>query len=317
MLIERYVYAVTRYLPKENRQEIEREICSLIEDMLEEKGDIEAVLEILGDPEKFAENYQERKTYLIGPALFNQYLFVLKIVLFSVFLGLTVATTSGFVFGESKGVLDTILQYFGTIINGTIQGAAWVTIIFAIMERSGKGWKQLKDEKWTIAQLPEIPNQKAEIKKGESIFNIIFSTIFFLLFYYFQKYMAIYIPSEGKTEVIPFFNQDNLTLVTWFILGLFLVGLGREILKVIYGKWTFQLAVSYSILTGISTVLFVFFLKSPLIINEIFSKRLMEILQENKVTVGNFDLFNNGLLAVIVVISIIEIGMAFYRSTRK
>ena len=57
-LIARYVYAVTRELPENQRLDIDKELRSLIEDMLDERcsgsdpaiTDIEAVLSELGNP---------------------------------------------------------------------------------------------------------------------------------------------------------------------------------------------------------------------------------------------------------------------------
>lgn len=61
-LIERYLYAVTKQLPAKSRRDIERELRSLIGDMLEERcgeiapteRDIRVVLTELGTPTELA-----------------------------------------------------------------------------------------------------------------------------------------------------------------------------------------------------------------------------------------------------------------------
>jgi HAAS len=89
-LIDTYISEVGRRLPKKNRADIEAEIRSTLEDMLEERGrkagkpvDDELVVEVLrefGAPEKVAASYQGER-YLISPQLFPTFLLVLKIVL--------------------------------------------------------------------------------------------------------------------------------------------------------------------------------------------------------------------------------------------
>ena len=79
--MERYVYAVTRRLPKSQRQEVARELEELIGDMLEDGDTMESVLARLGDPAEFAKKYQDGARYLIGPAYFENYVWLLRIVL--------------------------------------------------------------------------------------------------------------------------------------------------------------------------------------------------------------------------------------------
>lgn len=61
-LFERYIYAVTQQLPMKQRADIEQELRSLMEDMLDERvqgreattEDIESVLQELGPPNEMA-----------------------------------------------------------------------------------------------------------------------------------------------------------------------------------------------------------------------------------------------------------------------
>ena len=64
-LIERYIYAVTKKLPKRMREDISKELYSLIMDMLESRcgeikptdKDIRVVLTELGTPSDLANNF--------------------------------------------------------------------------------------------------------------------------------------------------------------------------------------------------------------------------------------------------------------------
>ena len=73
-MIERYVYDVVRRLPQSQREDISRELRTLIDDMMEERADsgkteqenAEEVLKELGSPFALAGKYRDSKKYLIG-----------------------------------------------------------------------------------------------------------------------------------------------------------------------------------------------------------------------------------------------------------
>jgi uncharacterized membrane protein len=66
--LERYIYAVTKKLPEKQRGDIEKELRSLIGDMLADRvgeneassDDMEAVLIELGNPNELADQYREK-----------------------------------------------------------------------------------------------------------------------------------------------------------------------------------------------------------------------------------------------------------------
>ena len=89
-LINRYVYEVTRRVPKEQRDEIELELRELIGDMLEGLT-LDQVFAKLGDPAVFARKYREDKNYVISPEYYDNYVWVMKIVLICVWAGLFIS----------------------------------------------------------------------------------------------------------------------------------------------------------------------------------------------------------------------------------
>src|SRR5512147_2725667 len=92
-LIDKYIAEVGKHLPRKNRADIEAEIRSTLEDMLDErtqgkgpadKGPVDeaTVMELLkeyGSPREVAATYQIHQ-YLIGPRLFPIFEMVLRIV---------------------------------------------------------------------------------------------------------------------------------------------------------------------------------------------------------------------------------------------
>src|SRR5512134_906098 len=101
-LIDRYVAEVGRRLALvKGRKDIENELRSTLEDMLEDRSrqagrprDEAMEIELLkeyGAPDKVAATYNPHP-YLIGPRMFPLFIMILKIVIFGVAIGLTVVT---------------------------------------------------------------------------------------------------------------------------------------------------------------------------------------------------------------------------------
>src|SRR5512139_1826468 len=99
-LIDRYVIEVGKHLPRKNRQDIQRELRSTLEDMLADRSEASgqpvdeamtiALLKEYGSPEKVAASYTPTR-YLVGPRLYPLFLMVTQIVvavLFCVMLAL-------------------------------------------------------------------------------------------------------------------------------------------------------------------------------------------------------------------------------------
>jgi uncharacterized membrane protein len=83
-LIDSYLHAVTENLPETTREDVISELRANIYDMLPcdyTENDVREVLVKLGNPVRLADDYSERKKYLIGPALYDSYLsYITKLV---------------------------------------------------------------------------------------------------------------------------------------------------------------------------------------------------------------------------------------------
>ena len=72
--IERYVYAVKKHLPADQKEDIGNEIRALILEQVSEDDafeKIETVLKDLGSPRKLAYSYRNKNRSLIGPEHFE------------------------------------------------------------------------------------------------------------------------------------------------------------------------------------------------------------------------------------------------------
>lgn len=190
-LIDRYVAEVGKYLPRRNRADIEAEIRSTLEDMLDERkqgegpDDEATVIQLLkeyGTPRKVAESYGA-KQYLIGPRLYPTFILVSQIaisvllVIMLVGLGLGLADTEltgpGFLLTVGESLLDmlgSLIAVFGNIV-----------LVFAILERTLPADELEKEiEEWDPAKLASEPDPD-RVKFGDQIFTILFTAAFLIV----------------------------------------------------------------------------------------------------------------------------------------
>lgn len=316
-MIERYIYAVTKELPENYRDEVALDLKALIyemiddcDDQLSEEQKIESVLRKLGHPKKLAAKYRGKERYLIGPGYFDRYLFFIKIVLLSILIGISVSVGMR-ALTSNEGVIEVIVDYLFTLFSASLQGLAWVTLIFALLEYYdvSLGAESAADE-WDPASLPLPPERKADISRGESIFSIIFSTVFLILFVLLSDRIGIYYDIGSDYTFIPLFNTEVLDNYLVLIVLVFIINILIEVIKVIKGKWTIRLAVVTALLNIISAAVFITIINTMSIWNN-------EIIMEYEQFVPfSFDRLILSLTLLVIVVTIAESGTALYKAYR-
>jgi hypothetical protein len=164
-LTDRYVSATVRSLDDEQRAEVERELRTTIEDMIDgrlhagapSRPDAEReVLVELGDPVRLAADYSGRPLYLIGPAVYPQWRRVLTLLLSTLpplvaAINLVVRLFLDDVATEGVGPAVVGALWVGLMV--AVNVVVWVTVVFALAERGrvadvGMGWNpdQLPDD---------------------------------------------------------------------------------------------------------------------------------------------------------------------------
>ncbi len=285
-LNERYIYAVTKGLPQKQREDIGKELRTLIDDMLEQEEGPETqelklqnVLLSLGDPELLAESYRDSKRYLIGPQNYDNYLLILKIVFGAVFLGISVAMAIAGLFSEELRIGGIIGGYLSALFSGLAQAFAWVTLAFAIAEGRGVDMrkKQSGKEAWSLELLPEIPEKKAAIPPAEPIAAILFSTLFIALLYFAPQLLAVYIPRDpsGMT-MVPVFDTAMLREYRLLLAGMYIFNTAKEALKLVSGRWTIRLSVIFSLMSILSAALALIVFSNPSIWNPNFAAEIIK-----------------------------------------
>jgi len=280
-LINRYIAEVGRHLPEKDRSDIEAEIRSMIEDVLEERGhtpasadesEIAETLEQLGDPKLLAYKYAPPKRYLIGPEWYEGYLKILQRILFT---AVPVVAVVRFVLTLARDPLD-IASALGevaySVFNVGTQILFWVTLVFALLERSDEKPDDLPKSSsrvWTIAQLPKMPRTR-QISVAETVMNI--AVLLFLLIWIALPFALDRF--QGEPVAVPFLHPNlwNFWLPVFFIImGLTLI---HEVFKLKIGNWTPALTAANVILGVISIVYIAALVTTQDLVNPEFLARL-------------------------------------------
>jgi hypothetical protein len=280
-LIDSYVAEVGRHLPEKDRSDIEAEIRSMIEDILEERGHtatsaddqvIVETLEQLGDPKLLAYKYAPPKRYLIGPEWYEGYVKVLQRVLFT---ALPIFAVVRFVLTITQDPLDFI-NAVGEAVSGAfsvgIQILFWVTLVFVLLERSDEKLDDLpksSSRTWTISQLPKLPRIR-QISVVETVINI--AALLFLLIWIALPFALDRF--QGNPVAVPFLHSDlwNFWLPMFFII--MTLTLIHEVFKLKIGNWTPALTITNVILGLISIIYIVALVTTQDLINPEFLARL-------------------------------------------
>lgn len=338
--MERYIYQVIRRLPRAQRGEAEMELREFIGDMFEEKGSMEDVLAVLGDPAVFAGQYSDGSHCLIGPEYYDQYVWLLRIVLICV--SVTVPIVS---------VVSGVLEFRNTVLPGLAYTAASIavdavvstvaacmsafgglTLFFAVLERQKTKWdlrlahdsadRQDGGTAWTPGQLPPVPVRKAEIGRGDSAVSLIFILLLALLLIFWPQLFSVFFKDGGSIVSVPLFNLEHWEK----ILPLLLIGLAAgfvdEMLRLITGVYCRTVMIS-NILCGVLQIACAAFaLKALPFWNTQFVAEIQAYASvdfpfgEWLCTHWDTGLFSNGILLLIVAATLLEIGVTVYKTLR-
>jgi hypothetical protein len=217
-----YVSEVIRYLPQKSQSEIKKELTTNILDMVDEltaggmaeKDAVVTVLSKMGNPRLLADQYLDKRAYLIGPRYYPTYLMIAKIVSGAVALGITVALSVQYLFSADASIIQTIVQWLGSVFMGVIQAVAWVTLIFAGVERFEEiGVLKNVDvelDDWSVKDLPKSQRNSKKSDRIEGLVGFLFAIIFLILLNTRLELFGAYIFDQGTLkEIVPIFNLQT------------------------------------------------------------------------------------------------------------
>ena len=184
-LIDRYLAAVRRHLPRQQQDDIIQELSDSLRSDAEERAqeighalsDAEQaeLVKKHGHPWLMASRYAVQQ-HLIGPALFPYYKQTLMLVLFWVVLPVTLMTF--LISGVSNGVSARMIGHVISVIwNGTIYSIGIVTSVFYALEQQRV--RITTFDNWDPGTLPDFREGRA-VPRSESVASLVFSLAFLM-----------------------------------------------------------------------------------------------------------------------------------------
>lgn len=235
-LTERYIDATMRSLPPDARDDVRAELTVSIADAIEartENGqapeDAErSVLTDLGDPGILAAGFVDRPLHLIGPRFYLTWWRLLK----RLWVIVPLAAVGGSVLGHllsdepAGGIVGSAIT---TAMAAVIYTAFWVTVVFAVLERTGNAAAL---PTWSLDHLPEAEAGRA--RRIELVPALIFLVLSVgaLLWDRFRGFVHV----DG--EVLPILAPS---LWPWWISALVGLAVAHVALAVavhLSGRWT-------------------------------------------------------------------------------
>lgn len=271
---ERYINDVVRRLPAAQRDDIRQELEGLVEDLLQEQEDpaapeaMETVLYGLGRPADLAAGYLGGGRHLIGPAYYDLYRTILKIVAGVVAIAITVAIVASSMADGGTDPLGMGLRLLSALFQAELQVFAWVTVGFAIAEyyEGSQGAGRSEPDTWSLADLPELPKGGTAIKRSEPIVGIVFLLLVLMLFHFAPQLIGVYYSGSGEAADAggwireTLFSLDRLRAVLPFLDLAIAFGILKEALCLLAGRYTVALAAAVTACNafGIGLLLWIF-----------------------------------------------------------
>lgn len=318
-LIDRYVYAVVKRLPQKQRADVEKELRTLIADMLEQRcgdvppteHDVRVVLTELGTPGELAGKYDpDAHAALIGPPYYTKYKLILKIVLLAAGGGMLLANLLTFAMQTPAHPLLNVMQGIGSIFMAEVWAFAFVTALFAFFER--KGVKFDADESFN--DLPPVPVRQENFKRTDPVVGIAFSVVLLLVFLLAgPRYIGWY----GPEGFVPMFSAAVFARLWPLLAAACALGLVKDTVRILEGRYTWRLA-WVTLATGVpSAVLVGSFLLAQGLVTPAFTAAITKWMG-GALTVlpGMFSNFLYLFFAVFCFATVLDILTSFVRAAR-
>lgn len=234
-LIDKYIAEVGKHLPRKNRADIEAEIRSTLEDMLDERtqgkgpadeATVMGLLKEYGAPREVAATYNPHP-YLIGPRMFPMFEMILRIVFVVVIaasflgLGVTLSKTgmSGAAFASALG------EWFTGLFGGLVTAFGNIVLVFAILERTkvvNEFEKETKD--WDPKELQAEPDPD-QIDRADNIATIIFTVLGLVVLNLYPNLFVVGFSSNGTWVTMPILTDVFFRFLPWInVMGLVQIG---------------------------------------------------------------------------------------------
>ena len=243
-LSDRYVHAVVRRLPVEERPHVGQERRASIEERVRARTGSDPaaverdVLVEMGDPERLAATYAGRELHLIGPAVYPLWRRVLVLLLSFVPALVAVVTMLATVIDGERNPFVILGEGLGAALMTAVQVAFWVTLGFAVAERNEQARPGLEGMERGFAWNPDwLPSEAGrDVPRSESIVGLVFASLAGMLVAFGPN------PSiPVGDERVPLFTEAAYA-GRWMLVVLALAWAAVEVLKLYRGYWSWPAA---------------------------------------------------------------------------
>jgi hypothetical protein len=325
-LIERYIQHVGKHLPEKSREDVKREIRSLIEDSLEDRSrELERpvdeamtvdVLKEFGRPEKMAASYTPER-YLIGPRMFPIFALVVKIVM-SVLFALMLVKLFINLGQPDANLLRLLPQSLLEFAGGAIAALGNIVLVFAVLQYFMPELSlQTEDEEkdWDPLQMEKIEDDD-QINRIEMVFGITFSVIGLAWFNFYTELLGFSFVSDGEWILLPALSAAFFTYLPWIN-----IIFGAEILLnlflLIRGQWQNATRWISMVVKAATIILAGFMLAGPSLVDlnpqDMVASGHGFTLEAAETLVSMLHLGIKGLLVLVISIDGFEIARRIYK----
>jgi HAAS domain-containing protein len=324
-LLDRYLQAVKKYLPVRRQDDIIAELRANMESQIEDKeselgrlltqGEMEDLLRKMGSPLKVASRYQPQQ-YLIGPAIFPMYLYVLRVaILWALIIYSIIVAVILFTSHSAAGVADSLMRTPGVLINV----AAWVTLVFAAFEFISSRYPGKCPpiagftDNWQPSTLPPLEKNDVSGRKPRSFTLAVaevvvgFLLIAWLLLIPSHPFLLMG-PGVVVLQMAPFQLAPVWWTFYWWIIGLNALQLAWKTLDLARGQWQQPAPIRQIIFKAVGLIPLVLLLSVRDHIYVMLKNPSADQLQYGQ----NLDVINNGIrLGVSVICAIVVLQLSW------
>jgi hypothetical protein len=251
-LIARYLHAVSEGLPRPLRDDVTRELRSLIEDKLEDRAQTLAqpidaalaayVLHEIGRPADVARRYDLAPQYLVGPRFYPAFMRILKIGLAGLAVMLLFSTLVGQVLSpqgpHSVFTLATLGRLLALYFQTGISLFGQAVIVLAILERTKLGERVPSAQNWDVRDLPELPDAREEpMSIAGTAVGACLTVLVAVWLNFFPRWVAVFMVMDDQSVVVPLsdfgIQLPMLVINVWLALALTL-----KLVMIAQRRWT-------------------------------------------------------------------------------
>lgn len=317
-MIECYIYAVAKRMPRKQQEDVTLELKGLIEDMLLERcggeqpteKDIRVVLTELGSPyELYARYNEDGDNCLIGQPHYSIYKYVLKTMSIPFVIGLAVVGLISQIM-EPVGFFEFLENWLGIMLEGLLYGLAAVTLVFAVMYHKGMDM----GESFDLKDLAAVPQKKQRISRLDTGFNLVGLVVCAGILLIAPQCLGIRNDTYGWITI---FDLEVMAASSLAIGLGFLAVITGEIVKLIEARYNRKVARITLITNMIQIVCGTWWLKGHAVMNPEFLAKLPELFDNDQAALYLFEHFTSFLWGVLTAACLAEILMAFRKAKEK